>query len=214
MPLRPKMELREFGGLFLRRKWMIVFTILAILFAASVYCVVTPEMYKSNITILIIPQTVPQDYVRSTISLRVEQQLATIRQQVLSRTTLTKVMDELRLFEKERKQIPSEEMFALMRKRIQIDVVRGGRDSNEAFTLSFLHENPKSAMQTADRLASFFIDENLKSREQQAVGTSEFLESQLKETKARLEVMEKRSRTTRCSLWGSCPSRWMRTSAC
>jgi polysaccharide biosynthesis transport protein len=52
-------------------------------------CMVTPELYKSSITILVISQTVPQDYVRSTISSRVEQQLATIRQQVLSRTTLT-----------------------------------------------------------------------------------------------------------------------------
>ena len=62
------MELREYGKLFLRRKWQIVFTALFILFAASVYCVVTPELYKSSITILVIPQTVPEDYVRSTIS--------------------------------------------------------------------------------------------------------------------------------------------------
>ena len=53
------MELREYGKLFLRRKWQVVFTVLFILFAASVYCVVTPELYKSSITILVIPQPVP-----------------------------------------------------------------------------------------------------------------------------------------------------------
>ncbi|MGB7631143.1 MAG: Wzz/FepE/Etk N-terminal domain-containing protein, partial [Candidatus Deferrimicrobium sp.] len=100
MPLRPRMELREYGKLFLRRKWMIIFSVLSVLFAASVYCVVSPELYKSSITILIIPQTVPQDYVRSTISLQLEQQLATIQQQVMSRTTLTKVMEEFHLYEK------------------------------------------------------------------------------------------------------------------
>ncbi|PWB65163.1 MAG: protein GumC, partial [Deltaproteobacteria bacterium] len=81
------MTLREYAELFLRRKWMIVFSFLFILFAASVYCVVTPELYKSSTTILIIPQSVPSDYVRSTISVKVEEQLATIKQQVLSRTT-------------------------------------------------------------------------------------------------------------------------------
>ena len=206
MPLRPKMELRDYGKLFLRRKWQIVFTVLSILFAASVYCVVTPELYKSSITILIIPQTVPQDYVRSTISVKVEQQIATIKQQVLSRTTLTKAMDELRLFEKERKKLSSEELFAMMRKRIEIDVVRGAsRDSSEAFSLSFLHENPQSAMLAAARLASLFIDENLKTREQQAVGTSEFLESQLRDTKARLEVMEKRVKDYKMRYMGELP---------
>jgi polysaccharide chain length determinant protein (PEP-CTERM system associated) len=198
------MEMREYGKLFLRRKWMIVFSVLSVLFAASVYCVVTPELYKSSITILIIPQTVPEDYVRSTISVKVEQQLATIKQQVLSRTTLTKAMDELRLFEKERKKLSSEELFAMMRKRIEIDVVRGA-NSSEAFSLSFLHEKPKEAMQAAARLASLFIDENMKTREQQAVGTSEFLESQLKGTKARLEVMEQRVKEYKIRYMGELP---------
>jgi len=200
------MELREYGKLFLRRKWLIVFTMLSVLFAASVYCVVTPELYKSSLTILVIPQTVPTDYVRSTVSLQVEQQLGTIKQQVMSRTMLTKVMDELRLFEKERNKLRPEELFAMIRKRIEIDVVRGAsRDSSEAFTLSFLHEKPKEAMRAATRLASLFIDENLQTREQQAVGTSEFLDSQLKETKARLEVTEQRVKGYKMRYMGELP---------
>jgi polysaccharide chain length determinant protein (PEP-CTERM system associated) len=201
------MELREFGPLFLRRKWMIVFSVLSVLFAASVYCVVTPELYKSSITILIIPQTVPQDYVRSTITAKVEQQLVTIKQQVNSRSTLTKVLDELRLFEKERKKLSSEELFAMMRKRIEIDVVRDdlNRGNIESFALSFLHENPQTAMHAAARLASVFIDENLKTREQQAVSTSDFLESQLKNTMASLEVMERRIKEYKMRYMGELP---------
>ena len=207
MPLQPKMGLREYGLLFLRRKWMIVFSFLYILLAACVYCVVTPELYKSETTILIIPQSVPQDYVRSTVSVKVEQQLATIRQQVLSRTTLMKVMEELRLFEKERKSLAPEEVVELMRKRVGIEVLQGKlRDSaSEAFTLSFQYEDPKSAMSGASRLASFFIDENLKTREQQAVGTSEFLESQLKETKEKLEVLEAQVKEYKMRFMGELP---------
>ena len=206
MPLRPRMELREYGKLFLRRKWMIVFSFLSVLFATSVYCVLSPELYKSSISILIIPQTVPQDYVRSTISLQVDQQLATIQQQVMSRTTLTKVMEELHLFVKERKKQTSEDLFAMMRNRIEIQVVQGqSRGSSEVFSLSFLHENPKVAMQATARLASLFIEENLNTREDQAVGTSEFLESQLRDTKARLEVMEKRVKDYKMKNMGELP---------
>ncbi|MGB7631979.1 MAG: GNVR domain-containing protein, partial [Candidatus Deferrimicrobium sp.] len=78
----------------------------------------------------------------------------------------------------------------------------GGSD---AFSLSFLHENPKEAMHGADRLASLFIDENLKTREHQAVGTSEFLESQMRDTKARLEVMEKRVKDYKMKNMGELP---------
>ena len=94
-----------------------------------------------------------------------------------------------------------------MRKRVGIEVLQGrSRDSaSEAFTLSFLHEDPKSAMNGASRLASFFIDENLKTREQQAVGTSEFLDSQLKETKARLEVLEAKVKEYKMRFMGELP---------
>jgi polysaccharide chain length determinant protein (PEP-CTERM system associated) len=200
------MELRDYGKLFLRRKWVIVFSILSILFAASVYCVITPELYKSSITILIIPQTVPEDYVRSTVSARVDKQLGTITQQLMSRTTLTKVMDELHLFMSERRELTSEDLISRMRKRIQIEVVQGqSRESSEAFSLSFLYEDPKEAMHAAARLAALFIDENLKTREHQAVGTSEFLESQLRNTKARLEVMERRVKDYKIRYMGELP---------
>jgi polysaccharide chain length determinant protein (PEP-CTERM system associated) len=71
--------------------------------------------------------------------------------------------------------------------------------------LSVINENPQLAMMTASRLASYFIDENLKSREQQAVGTSEFLESQLQETKARLEAQEERVKQYKLQYMGELP---------
>ena len=200
MPLRPNMQPQEYAAIFLRWKWLIIFSILFILFAASVYCVVVPEQFKSNTTILVIPQRVPEEYVRSTISVRIEERLATIRQQVLSRTRLTAVMEELGLFNEDRKKNPVEVVLENMRKRIDIQV-RG----NDAFTLSFVHENRQMAMLTTSRLASFFIDENLKTREQQAVGTSEFLDSQMQETKKKLESQEEKVKQYKMRFMGQLP---------
>ena len=212
MPLRPDMEMTEYLEILRRRKWYIVFSTLLILFAASVYCVVAPEKYKSTTTILVVGQRVPEGYVRSTVSTRVDERLFTIRQQVLSRTRLLAVMEELGLFKEQRKSQPAEEVVEMMRKRIDIQVVSAleksarRRDSSEdAFTLTFTHENPQMAMLTASRLASFFIDENLKTREQQAVGTSEFLESQLQETKTRLEAQEERVKQYKLRYMGELP---------
>ena len=183
MPLLPNMETSDYLDILRRRKWYIVFSILLILFGASVYSVIAPERYKSSTTILVVAQRVPEGYVRSTISTRIDERLFTIRQQVLSRTRLLAVMEELGLYKEERKKLPVEVVVEMMRKSIDIQVAsatgrsRSRRDSGEdAFTLTVTHGNPQMAMLTASRLASFFIDENLKSREQQAMGTSEFLE--------------------------------------
>ena len=200
MPLRPDMQPQEFLEIFLRRKWLIVFSILFILFGASVYCVVTPERFKSSTTILVVPQRVPENYVKSTISIGIENRLGTIKQQVMSRTRLVAVMDELGLFKEDRKKYPVEEVVEDMRKRITIEVRH-----TDAFTLSFVHENRQMAMLTTSRLASFFIDENLKNREQQAMGTADFLESQLQETKKKLEEQEERVRKYKSEYMGELP---------
>ncbi len=209
MPLLPDMETSDYLDILRRRKWYIVFSILLILFGASVYSVVAPEKYKSSTTILVVAQRVPEEYVRSTISTRVDERLFTIRQQVLSRTRLLAVMEELGLYKEERKKLPPEEVVEKMRKSIDIQVASDKgrrRDSSEdAFTLTVIHGNPQMAMLTASRLASYFIDENLKSREQQAVGTSEFLESQLQETKVRLEAQEEKVKQYKLKFMGELP---------
>src|SRR5512135_171195 len=168
MPLLPNMEMSDYLDILRRRKWYIVFSILLVMFGASVYSVVAPEKYKSSTTILVVAQRVPEGYVRSTISTRVDERLFTIRQQVLSRTRLLAVMEELGLYKEARKNLPPEGVVEMMRKSIDIQVASAAdrsrrRDSGEdAFTLTVTNENPQQAMMTASRLASYFIDENLK----------------------------------------------------
>ena len=212
MPFRPDMETSDYLEILRRRKWYILFSILLILFGASVYCVVSPEKYKSSTTILVIPQRVPEGYVRSTIGSRVDERLFTIWQQVMSRTRLLAVMEELDLYPEERKKFPAEAVVEMMRKTIDIQVVTGAnsggrrRDSGEnAFSLTVTHRNARSAMLAASRLASFFIEENMRSREQQAAGTSEFLQSQLQSTKERLEAQEEKVKQYKLRFMGELP---------
>jgi len=80
------METSDYLDILRRRKWYIVFSILIVLFGGAVYSVVAPEKYKSSTTILVVAQRVPEGYVRSTISTRVDERLFTIRQQVFSIT--------------------------------------------------------------------------------------------------------------------------------
>ena len=65
---------------------------------------------------------------------------------------------------------------------------RGG--SADSFSIIFRDSDPQTTMRVANGLATFFIDENLKSREGMAVGTSDFLESELESMRKRLEEQE------------------------
>ena len=194
------MEPMDYLKIFQRRKWLVVFLILVITLGALMYCVVTPEQFKSTTTILIVPQRVPESYVHSTVSLRVEDRMATIQQQIMSRTRLMMVIDELGLFKDVRKVLPPEELVEMMRKKIDIEV-----KGKESFLISFSHSDPQTAMLVTSRLVSFFIDENLKARELQAIGTSEFLESQLANIKDKLETQEEKVKQYKMRYTGELP---------
>ena len=194
------MKPEDYLTIAVRRKWTIIVTILFVLLGASVYYMVTPQQFKSSTTIMVVPQRVPEKYVASTVATRIEDRLSTIQQQIMSRTRLLAVINELDLFKERRGGSFPDALVPTMRNRIEILVVR-----KDAFTLSFSHEDPKTAMLTASRLASFFIEENLKTREQQAIGTSEFLESQLRDTKARLMAQEEKVKRYKMAYLGELP---------
>ncbi len=82
--------------------------------------------------------------------------------------------------------VPLEALVERMRRNIEVKVTGGGN----AFTVSYTGKDPLTVMRVTNTLASLFIEENLKLREQQAEGTSEFLEQQLAEAKRQLERQE------------------------
>src|SRR5215510_12715604 len=80
-----------------------------------------------------------------------------------------------------------------MRKDLGIKITgRGSGISNDTvvFEVSYTNRDPQKAMQVTNTLASAYIEGNLKVREKQALGTSEFLRAELEEVKKRLEIQE------------------------
>ena len=195
------MQPQDYLEIFRRRKWLSIFSILFIMFGATVYCVVVPNKYESKTTILVVPQRVPEKFVTSTVTYGVEERLAATSQKIMSRTNLIAIIDELGLYQEERNTVPEEDLAGKMREKIDINIIKG----KDAFELSFEHEIPKIAMLTASKLASFFINENLRVREQLAVGTSEFLETQLQEVKTRLEKQEEKVKQYKLAYMGELP---------
>jgi polysaccharide chain length determinant protein (PEP-CTERM system associated) len=76
-----------------------------------------------------------------------------------------------------------------MRQSIEINVL-GGRRQKNAFTISYSGKDPNTVMSVTNALASLFIEENLKVRERQAEGTSEFLTKELTAVEKELKEVE------------------------
>jgi polysaccharide chain length determinant protein (PEP-CTERM system associated) len=140
-----------------------------------------PKVYKATTLILVQSQRVPESYVRPTITDSVVSRLNTISQEILSRTRLEKVIQELNLYPDLLKKKPMEEIVEAMRSAIEVKVQENPRNERmqNSFSISFLGREPNTVMMVTNKLASLFIEENLKVRESQAEGTSEFLTREL-----------------------------------
>jgi len=164
----------------LRRKWYIIFPLVFSILISFGVCKYLPKVYKATTLILVQPQSIPENYVRPTITDTVINRLNTIGQEIMSRTRLEKVIEEFNLYKDLRKKFPMEEAVEAMRKAIEVKVQEEKKErTRNSFTISFEGEEPKTVMMVTNKLASLFIEENLKVRELQAGGTSEFISKEL-----------------------------------
>lgn len=180
--------LGDYVGILWRQKLWIVIPMMAGILVSVVLIFYSPKIYRSTTLILVEAQKVPEEYVKSAVTGSVEDRLSTIKQQILSRTLLTRIIDRYGLYKEGAQKLVTEEIIEMMRKKIEVKTV--GRGNVEAFSLSFEGTSPVTVMEVTNQLASLFIEENLKIREQLVEGTSEFLDNELNSLKQTLERQE------------------------
>lgn len=182
-----------YWAMIVRRKWLLISSILAGIAVAGILCLVLPKSYRSSTLIVIENQKIPDDYVKGIGGASVEERLTLIQQQVMSRTLLSQIIEEFKLYEGKLGLEILESSIEKMRKAIKVETVGtiGARGKSvETITISFSNKDPKTAMEVTAKLGSLFIEENLKVREQLVTGVSTFLEQELHDAKQALEAQE------------------------
>jgi polysaccharide chain length determinant protein (PEP-CTERM system associated) len=200
------LTIHDYLEIGLRRKWYIIIPfVLSVLVSAGVYKLL-PKVYKATTLILVQPQNVPENYIRPTISESVGGRLNTVSQEILSRTRLQKIIDEFNLYTDLRNKLYMEEIIERMRKAIEVKVQEQRREQMQnSFTISFEGEKPEVVMRVTNKLASMFIEENLKVRESQAENTSAFLNKELLDMERRLKREEQNIRKFKELYMGKLP---------
>src|ERR1035437_5261683 len=173
-------------------------TVAWVFFAVIAVAVVRllPTVYQADTVVLIDSQKIPEKFVTAAVGDDLEERIASIRQMLLSGVELKKVIEEFGLYREDRKTHFEEEILEMMRKDITItlDAAMPGSSNKPkrpgAFRIGYQGSDPALVMQVANRLTDLYVEQNLKTREGQAAGTSEFLDTQLREAKKRLDEME------------------------
>ncbi|MGH7279045.1 MAG: Wzz/FepE/Etk N-terminal domain-containing protein, partial [Candidatus Rokuibacteriota bacterium] len=181
-----------------RRRALAVLPFLFVLTAAASLAFFLPGLWTARAVILVDRQQIPETYVKSTIVSDLDSRLLTLSQEILSRDRLLAISERFNLYPTERANLTPDELVDEMRRDIRVETLVDDRDRRSrdersvAFAVGYTAADPHVATAVANTLASLYIAENTKLREQQAAGTTRFLEAQLTEVRARLQGQEKR----------------------
>lgn len=197
--------LKEGLDLALRRKWLILGFVVLGTAIGGILAWLKVDLYRSETVILVEQQKIPEKYVPSVIGGSTAERVSTMTQQVLSRTNLQKIIDEFQLYPESIRVQGYELVIEGLRKNIKIQT-KGSGGQIEAFTISFAHPDPMTAMKVTAKLASQYIDENIRVREQFIEGATEFLDQELVTAKAALDGKEKELSEYKMKYLGELPS--------
>jgi len=189
-----QLDFDDYLEIFRRRWWLV--TVLALIGTGAGYGLAhfLPKRYTSQTLVLVEQPTVPGDYVKPVITQDVNQRLATMQQQILSRTRLEPVIQQFGLFPEDIKQLSMEDLVQRLREAISVTPIRAmsGTEGRQlpGFNISVVYDDARLAQQICSTITSMFMEENLKLRQQLSEQTTQFLSKQLEDAKARLDEQD------------------------
>jgi len=165
---------------------------------AVLLVMIWPPTYRSTSTILIEEQDIPKEYVTTTVTGYAEQRLQTINQRIMTHDQLLAIVNRYNLYPDMRKKASIEAVVDKARRSILFETVsadvidKTGRPSTAtiAFTVSFEGAKPEVVQQVANGLASLYLEENVKNREEKSASASKFIETEGKQIQEQLMQLD------------------------
>src|SRR5580704_9854029 len=181
-------------GTILKRRWWIV-AIPAIIFPIigfGITFLVQPQ-YVSQTLVLVEQQKVPESYVKAVVTEDLSGRLATMKEQILSRSRLQPIIERFNLFASGK--MSMDDRIDMTRKNIGITPIQSEiarTNGLPGFFISFKANDARTAQLVCGEIQSLFVSENLNDRAASAAGTTEFLAAQLADAKTKLDEQDAR----------------------
>jgi succinoglycan biosynthesis transport protein ExoP len=163
--------------------------------------------YKSSTLILVEEPTMPRDYVAPNVSNDLQDRLQSITQQILSRTRLLSIIQQMHLYQDSGSAATNDdELVERMRKDINIELARDARNNQiTAFRIFYTASDPHVAQAVTSSLKDLFINETLRVRQVESQDTTRFIEDQLKDASAQLTAQEEKVHAYQSTHEGALP---------
>ena len=183
----------EFVRMLKRRKWLIILPMLTMTAAIGYVVKQLPSVYESKTLLTVKPPTISADIVKPLSDEDLTQRLQTINQEIFSRSSLEPLIRKYDLFKIERDAgVPMELIIEKMSKNIVVEPERSDDDRKvAAFKITYRDRSPEAARSVTADLGGKYVNAQIKSSTDTAEATREFVDNQLNQAKAGLDILDK-----------------------
>lgn len=182
-----ELTMEDYGGILKRRFWLILICAFIFLGVGIGATFVIPPQFVSQTLVLIEQPQVPANYVTPVVTQDLGERLASMREQILSRSRIEPIIEQFNLYAGHGATM--DDRVELTQKAIGVKPIPSSQSSHgmPGFFITFKAQDPRTAQQVCGEITSLFVSENLNAREQSAEGTTDFLKQQLADAKAKLD---------------------------
>ncbi len=210
---RRTLDLEDYLDILRRRKAWLFAALLAGLATGVVVAFLWPDTYVSTAVIRVLPPQVPERFVPTNVNTEMTHRVNLMTQAILSRTTLTALVETYNLYPSRRKRLPMDQIVARMRADIHIGALQSiqresGPTALTAFEVAFSYEDRHLAQRVAQDLATRYVTESTRERAGQSAMTTQFLRDQWEQAKVELESVESRLARFNSENAGRLPDQW------
>src|SRR3954453_23896110 len=180
-----------------QRRFYVLGCFLALLIAATIAAFALPRTYRSTATLLVQSQDLPTTVVDSPTTGAVEQRIARIREQVLSRGDLIQLIEQEDLYASERRSQPLSKIIEKMRHATSVSALSsdigqqsGTQNNTVAIAMTFDYPDPAKAQAVLQSFVTKFLSMDSEDVENQASLTVRFLQDQANKLQSQISDLE------------------------
>src|SRR5689334_3734373 len=209
---RRPLDVEDYIDVIRRHKAWILGPLFAGLVISVVVAFLWPDTYISTSVIRVVPPQIPENFVPTNINTDIQGRVNSMTQVILSRATLTNIINAHGLYRKELSRMPLDDVIENMRLHdIRIGPVQQSLNQSQgkaqfpAFQIGFAYSNRMIANQVTTDLVARFLEENQRETSLQTTSTTQFLQDSWAAAKQKLDAIELRLSAFRSRNLGRLP---------
>ena len=204
-----ELSMTEIKRVFKRNWWILPLTVIAGVSIALGSTFFLPKRFTSQTLVLVDQQTVSPDLVKPVITEATNQRLASMQEQILSRSRLQPVIEKFGLYATERDSVHMEDLVSKLRTAIEVtplEPMQGTQNRQlPGFHIKVTFDNPQVAQRVCSEITTMFMEQNSRDIDVEGTHTTEFFAQHVEEAKRNLDDQDAKLAEFKKKYMGSLP---------